>query len=961
MRASTSKLQSDSLYATLAKLLTVIFMITCFNPASLLAALVPTDQTAPWEDAGLPNGIPNYSVGVTVTDATYGATGDGTTDDTAAIQAAIDACPLGQAVYLPDGVYRTTAALTLNRGIALRGESMLGTILKMDHSGHGIFMGTYSNSSSEISLSASALRGSTVIHMTATSSKFVVGRIIELKQDNDPNVYQIGYKGYESWTDRQTGMVNEIVAVNGTEITLKFPLLKDYDLQYTPKIRAQSPVLGAGVENLTIDRIVDDPNGTGINIYLYAAMQCWVDSVWSEKAYATHIRLARSLQCDVRGCVINDKWLDAGGQGYGILVQDRSTLNLVEDNSCSRLRHSLVVQTGATANVFGYNFSRDPHSSLCEHCVFSDLSAHGSMANFTLWEGNKVAQLYLDNVHGSNPWNTGFRNYTTRPDNSYPGVHVAETSKWCSMIGNVMGNMLSSGEALTIHTDVVATTLNTGNLNGSTGEAYWDTNYDTILPDSLYLTTKPAFLGSKAWPLYGPTVGVIDTLPAEDRWYALTGTTAPVEAPVATTPQGDLNSTLTPIAYYDCNSDGNLTLTDLSGNGLNGTFSGTTFVANSHDGSDALNFDGIDDVITVADDSILDIDTAITISAWVNPTATTSNQCIIGKNNAYYIYLYNGSNGSRLRFGLVINGSWVVLTSSSSSADLVQANVWTHVAVTYDGAQVTFYVNGDEVSTSALTGSMTTSSKDLEFGTIWNGFRFEGDIDDVALFDTALTDAEIQELYTGEWLTVAFPDSLLTYEFESGSGTTANDTSGNQLDGAIDGATFSTNSSHGNYALEFNGTSDEVTHPDNALLDLSDSITISAWVYTNDATKHQCIIGKNNAYYLYLYGRSNGARLRVGFQMNGSWATYTSSNQTSDMVQSSTWAHVAMTYDGSELITYLNGNPVGTTALSGAIGTSNKDLEIGTIWNGFRFDGLMDQVELYDSALSPTDIWILSQ
>jgi hypothetical protein len=56
-----------------------------------------------------------------VKDKQYGAKGDGTTDDTAAIQAAIDACPAGGVVYLPQGIYRTSSTLYPKPGIVIQG------------------------------------------------------------------------------------------------------------------------------------------------------------------------------------------------------------------------------------------------------------------------------------------------------------------------------------------------------------------------------------------------------------------------------------------------------------------------------------------------------------------------------------------------------------------------------------------------------------------------------------------------------------------------------------------------------------------------------------------------------------------------------------------------------------------------------------------------------------------------
>ena len=72
--------------------------------------IIPADRRIDWSP-GIPGGIPTYPVGINVKDAPYSAKGDGVADDTAAIQAAIRACPAGKAVFLPAGTYRTTSEL----------------------------------------------------------------------------------------------------------------------------------------------------------------------------------------------------------------------------------------------------------------------------------------------------------------------------------------------------------------------------------------------------------------------------------------------------------------------------------------------------------------------------------------------------------------------------------------------------------------------------------------------------------------------------------------------------------------------------------------------------------------------------------------------------------------------------------------------------------------------------------
>jgi hypothetical protein len=69
------------------------------------------------------------------------------------------------------------------------------------------------------------------------------------------------------------------------------------------------------------------------------------------------------------------------------------------------------------------------------------------------------------------------------------------------------------------------------------------------------------------------------------------------------------------------------------------------------------------------------------------------------------------------------------------------------------------------------------------------------------------------------------------------------------------------------------------------------------------------------------------------------------------------WSHLAATYDGSVLLLYVNGTEVASRPLGGAIETSANPLHIGGngVWGEF-FAGLIDEVRIYNRALSPTEI-----
>src|SRR5205823_14811920 len=70
---------------------------------------------------------------------------------------------------------------------------------------------------------------------------------------------------------------------------------------------------------------------------------------------------------------------------------------------------------------------------------------------------------------------------------------------------------------------------------------------------------------------------------------------------------------------------------------------------------------------------------------------------------------------------------------------------WTHLAETYDGANLRFYVNGTLVTSTPMSGSMLVSGKALRIGgnRVW-GEWFKGNIDDVRVYNRALSAGEIQ-------------------------------------------------------------------------------------------------------------------------------------------------------------------------------------------------------------------------
>jgi hypothetical protein len=90
--------------------------------------IIPADRRIDWSNVGIPGGIPNRTtICANIKNAPYNAVGDGVTDDSSAITAAIAACPVGQVVYIPAGTYR--AGITVNKGVVIRGDGAQKTII----------------------------------------------------------------------------------------------------------------------------------------------------------------------------------------------------------------------------------------------------------------------------------------------------------------------------------------------------------------------------------------------------------------------------------------------------------------------------------------------------------------------------------------------------------------------------------------------------------------------------------------------------------------------------------------------------------------------------------------------------------------------------------------------------------------------------------------------------------------
>src|SRR5258705_7733629 len=195
------------------------------------------------------------------------------------------------------------------------------------------------------------------------------------------------------------------------------------------------------------------------------------------------------------------------------------------------------------------------------------------------------------------------------------------------------------------------------------------------------------------------------------------------------------------VAAYAFNEGSGTTVADVSGNNNNGTISAATWTSAGKFGS-ALMFNGTSAQVTVPNATSLQLTTGMTLEAWVFPTGSLASwRAVLDKNvDGYYLMASSDPNNRP-----AVGGTWTGGNQNTAAPTALALNAWTHLAATFDGATVRLYVNGVQVASQAQTAPLATTTGTLQIGgdSYPNEF-FAGAIDEVRIYNRALTQAEIQ-------------------------------------------------------------------------------------------------------------------------------------------------------------------------------------------------------------------------
>jgi hypothetical protein len=534
-----------------------------------VAEIIPSDRLPPpgtWESAGVEGGIPDRQViCADVTQPPYSADNTGAVSAVAALQSAIDDCPAGQVVYVPEGTYLIDGPLLINqKSITLRGAGAAT-----------VFEATASLSIGRLSpwpppkaqpayympITGGAMRGSTTVTV-ADASSIPVGKMIMIDEVDDPALV---------WTKngmvgRFRGSMHMVESKTATSVTFRPPLPIDY--VNAPQLSRHPDLTEyAGVEDIHFHGNGSEP---GRFITVVSAWNVWITGCEFSNMPAKTIFAGWVGHLEIRKNYLHDQ-ANGGPNSEGIDLANDVNWSLVVDNICVAAGYPQInigdmganpYYSGGFGNVLAYNycvdsFYTDPPTSTNHGMMTIDIGTnHSPHPQYNLVEGNIMGKFGVDSYHGSGSHTVLLRNVITGRNNwTYASnriaVQIDRRNLYYSLIGNVLGevgnpttyeyvatsglpgwtestiyrlgypnvgNVSFSGEFpptplyhgdggprdLYVDRDDTAygTTLIEGNWNPISGQD-WTTAPEPI-PESYYLVSKPSWFGALAWPPMDP-------------------------------------------------------------------------------------------------------------------------------------------------------------------------------------------------------------------------------------------------------------------------------------------------------------------------------------------------------------------------------------------------------------------------------------------------------------------------
>ena len=445
-------------------------------------------------------------------------------------------------------------------------------------------------------------------------------------------------------------------------------------------------------------------------------------------------------------------------------------------------------------------------------------------------------------------------------------------------------------------------------------------------------------------------------------------------------------------AHWDFDSDFRSSTSAQFNGAAIGNAAITTTAGEYKFGGGAVKLDGSGDFVDVVNEVIADGASTFSISVWANMQGQGSG----GTTRLIHSTAPTYASEISIRGGGATTGytDWYQegIANYTSNGTVINNGVWHHYGVTWDKPNGTLkcYLDGAKVNEqTGLAASSPAATSGFHIGADRNSARgWNGMIDDVAVWNRVLNETEMATLGAsgGSAVPVTAPVGLIAeYEFETKGGAAV--TNGQSAVGQVDdtananplagpyhgtgsGGTLSYQAgvptaagpTHSLQLTEATSPIDYVTlGMPNDIADIAlGDFTIETWFKTTD-TSRGVLVGTytntslNDVNLEYYTGRIRGHILKSG----GGFTDLFSSGHAA--VNDGEWHHTAMVRDGTALRLYLDGQNVGSkadAAGSFVINTSNVFLGRDNRTDSTRFDGSLDNVRIWNVALTPTQFGI---
>ena len=340
----------------------------------------------------------------------------------------------------------------------------------------------------------------------------------------------------------------------------------------------------------------------------------------------------------------------------------------------------------------------------------------------------------------------------------------------------------------------------------------------------------------------------------------------------------------------------------------------------------------------------------VTLSLWMKSTSSANRILLDFKEGTSRITIQRYSNSTIYLYVNNVNAEYSISTA---------LNNWYNIVYVFDGSGATntdrlkLYVNGIEIIASSFSGTIPTSigaftsAMDSKSGSLYdNSFGFCGNIDEVAIFDSVIP---IGDLWDGSNQPTDLSDLFPVAWYRMGD------------NGAYKSPQWLIPNNENkdkvsNYSFEFDGVNDYVNIPNNTELNFSSAYSVSFWIKTTSAALLSPISNQSK-FLIRLYAPANQIRLQLYDGSNG----FLNLDNT-QVFNDGKWHHIAFTTEATttadKIIVYFDGVALTNKGTQLNVGShlSAFAYEIGRNSGTWNFNGGIDEVSIYDSELSASEI-----